>query len=73
MIEFNIQQRVQKDVIVQPPTADEYMLDALGRTRSTMYAGYGEVKRFTSDTSYDGTQALITAAGDLFIKQNFTK
>lgn len=42
-------------------------------TKEFIDKGYGEMKKFTSDTGYDGTQSLVTAAGDLFIKQNFTK
>lgn len=35
--------------------------------------GYGEMKQYTSAGGFDGTQALVTASGDLFIKQNFSK
>lgn len=42
-------------------------------TKGFIDKGYGEMKKFTSDSGYDGTQSLVTAAGDLFIKQNFTK
>ncbi len=42
-------------------------------TKEFIDKGYGEMKKFTSDSGYDGTQSLVTAAGDLFIKQNFTK
>lgn len=42
-------------------------------TKEFVDKGYGEMKKFTSDSGYDGTQSLVTAAGDLFIKQNFTK
>lgn len=40
-------------------------------TQPFMDAGYGEVKKFTSDSGYDGTQALITAKGDVFIKKMY--
>lgn len=38
-----------------------------------MDKGYGEMKKFTSDSGYDGTQVMVTPTGDLFIKQNFVQ
>ena len=35
--------------------------------------GYGEMKQYTTPGGFDGTQALVTPSGDLFIKQNFSK
>lgn len=35
--------------------------------------GYGETKHFTSPGGFDGSSSFITAAGDLFIKQNFNQ
>lgn len=35
--------------------------------------GYGASKQFSTVKGYDGTQALITAKGDLFIKESFGK
>ena len=42
-------------------------------TQPFMDKGYGEMKQYTSAGGFDGTQALVTASGDLFIKQNFSK
>lgn len=35
--------------------------------------GYGEMKQYTTPGGFDGSQALVTPSGDLFIKQNFSK
>lgn len=40
-------------------------------TQEFIDKGYGETKHFTSPGGFDGSQAYVTAAGDLFIKQNF--
>lgn len=40
-------------------------------TQEFIDKGYGETKHFTSPGGFDGSRAYVTAAGDLFIKQNF--
>lgn len=43
-------------------------------TKGFIEKGYGEMKQFTrKDNGHSGSQAYLTPAGDLFIKQNFTK
>lgn len=33
--------------------------------------GYGEMKQYTTAGGFDGTQAMFTAAGDVFVKQEY--
>ena len=33
--------------------------------------GYGEMKQYTTNGGFDGTQAMFTAAGDVFVKQAY--
>lgn len=33
--------------------------------------GYGEMKQCTTSGGFDGTQAMFTAAGDVFVKQEY--
>jgi phage antirepressor YoqD-like protein len=47
--------------------------DKMVWTQSFVDNGYGASKQFSTDKGYDGTQALITAKGDLFIKESFGK
>lgn len=42
-------------------------------TQSFVDNGYGEMKQYTTPGGFDGSQALVTPSGDLFIKQNFSK
>ena len=36
-----------------------------------MDKGYGEMKQYTTAGGFDGTQAMFTAAGDVFVKQEY--
>ena len=36
-----------------------------------MDKGYGEMKQYTTNGGFDGTQAMFTAAGDVFVKQEY--
>ena len=38
-------------------------------TQPFMDKGYGEMKQYTTNGGFDGTQAMFTAAGDVFVKQ----
>lgn len=38
-------------------------------TQPFMDKGYGEMKQYTTAGGFDGTQAMFTAAGDVFVKQ----
>lgn len=42
-------------------------------TQPFIDSGYGEMKQYTTPGGFDGSQALVTPSGDLFIKQNFSK
>ena len=35
--------------------------------------GYGEMKQYTTAGGFDGTQAMFTAAGDVFVKQAYNE
>ena len=40
-------------------------------TQPFMDKGYGEMKQYTTAGGFDGTQAMFTAAGDVFVKQAY--
>ena len=40
-------------------------------TQPFMDKGYGEMKQYTTNGGFDGTQAMFTAAGDVFVKQAY--
>ena len=40
-------------------------------TQPFMDKGYGEMKQYTTNGGFDGTQAMFTAAGDVFVKQEY--
>ena len=40
-------------------------------TQPFMDKGYGEMKQYTTNGGFDGTQAMFTAAGDVFVKQGY--
>ena len=42
-------------------------------TKGFIDSGYGEMKQYTTPGGFNGSQALVTPSGDLFIKQNFSK
>ena len=42
-------------------------------TKGFIDSSYGEMKQYTTPGGFDGSQALVTPSGDLFIKQNFSK
>lgn len=40
-------------------------------TQPFMDKGYGEMKQYTTNGGFDGTQAMFTATGDVFVKQAY--
>ena len=40
-------------------------------TQPFMDKGHGEMKQYTTNGGFDGTQAMFTAAGDVFVKQEY--
>ena len=42
-------------------------------TQPFMDKGYGEMKQYTTNGGFDGTQAMFTAAGDVFVKQAYNE